>query len=228
MRRLPPPLHSSPLHSLLSARIEPMMRRVMVPLVIPVLIAFTSRVSAQRCDVHYRWQQKIDDTRLTDVPTHTTVASMLRWPVPSFSAASIFWCQARNAREQRVYEVSAWARRLKVESGASGDGDWHIELTGSKTGSVANCVVIEIPPEAVNAAYGKARQNFLKAADDAGATIAQNGDVVPPVRIIVTGLPFFDGEHRGAGSNAPTQHGRCNSNVNALWEIHPVYSVRPR
>jgi hypothetical protein len=29
-----------------------------------------------------------------------------------------------------------------VQNGASGDGDWHIELTGSKTSSVYNCVVI--------------------------------------------------------------------------------------
>jgi hypothetical protein len=68
----------------------------------------------------------------------------LRWPVPEFSAAKRFWCRARNDRERRVYEVLAWARRLKVESGAQGDGDWHIELTGNKNGKVANRIVIEI------------------------------------------------------------------------------------
>jgi hypothetical protein len=97
-----------------------------------------------------------------------------------------------------------------------------------KHGNVTNCIVIEIPPAKLNHAYFTARQEFLKAIGDAGAKIAQNGDVSPPVRIRVTGLPFFDGEHRGAGSNPPHQHGRCNSTVNALWEIHPVYSIGAR
>jgi hypothetical protein len=153
---------------------------------------------------------------------------MLGWPVSAFSAANRFWCRERSARERRVYQVIAWAQRLKVEHGPKGDGDWHIELTGSKNGNVANCIVIEIPPATLNAAYFTARQEFLKAIGDAGATIAQNGDVTPPVRIRVTGLGFFDGEHRGAGSNPPNHHGRCNSTVNALWEIHPVYAIGPR
>ena len=87
--------------------------------------------------------------------------------------------------------------------------------------------MIEIPPENLNEAYGKARQSFLNTIGDAGAKIKRNGDVSPPVRIKATGLAFFDGEHRGAGTNPPHKHGRCNSKVNALWEIHPVYSIGP-
>jgi len=48
---------------------------------------------------------------------------------------------------------------------------------------------------------------------------------VPAARVKVTGLAFFDGEHRGAGGKPPHQHGRCNSKTAALWEIHPVYAV---
>jgi hypothetical protein len=59
------------------------------------------------CDLHYRWQEKIDAT---------------------------------------AYELTAWARRRKVQNGATGDGDWHIELTSSRTGAVTNCIVTEIPP----------------------------------------------------------------------------------
>ena len=48
---------------------------------------------------------------------------------------------------------------------------------------------------------------------------------MPAARVKVTGLAFFDGEHRGAGGKPPHQHGRCNSKTAALWEIHPVYAV---
>ena len=122
-----------------------------------LFISVAGRLPAQHCDGHYRWQQKIDDTHLTESATHTTVASMLGWRVPAFSGAKDFWCRARNAREQRVYQVIAWARRLKVESGAKGDGDWHIELMNSRHGNVANCIVIEIPPATLNDAYFTAR-----------------------------------------------------------------------
>jgi hypothetical protein len=177
------------------------------------------------CDVHYRWQQKIDATHLNDTPISTTVATMLSWASPPFTAAAIYWCQPRNARERRVYRLTAWARRLKLENSASGDFDWHIELTGARTSSVYNCIVVEIPPDTINPAYFQARQDFLATVTDAGSTINGSGDVVPPVRVKVSGLAFFDGEHRGAGSNQPHKHGRCNSKTSALWEIHPVYSV---
>lgn len=146
--------------------------------------------------------------------------------MPRFTAAEAYWCQPRNTREQRVYEITAWARRLKAQNSASGDKGWHIELTGTKTGAIANCIVVEIPPDDLNTVYFDARQDFLRFITDAGAIIKGNGDVSPPVRMNITGLAFFDGEHRGAGSNPPHQHGRCNSETSALWEIHPVYTVR--
>jgi hypothetical protein len=185
-----------------------------------------SPIRAQtHCDVHYRWQQKIDTTHLADTLTHTAVSTMLTWASPAFTSAAIYWCQPRNTREQKVYEVTAWARRLKLQNSATGDFDWHIELTSSKTTSVKKCIVVEIPPGDLNPAYFQAGQDFLAVITDAGSTINGSGDITPPVRLKVTGLAFFDGEHRGAGSNPPHQHGRCNSKTSALWEIHPVYEV---
>jgi hypothetical protein len=177
------------------------------------------------CDVHYRWQEKTDTTHLADTSMSTTVSAMLSWASPPYTAAASYWCQPRNNREQTVYNLTAWARKLAVQNGATGDGDWHIELTGSKNSSIYSCIVIEIPPDTLNPAYFHARQDFLAAITNAGSTINGSGDVVPPVRLKVTGLAFFDGEHRGSGSNPPHQHGRCNSKTSALWEIHPVYAV---
>jgi len=151
---------------------------------------------------------------------------MLTWASPDIWASNPNWCKARNAREQRVYRVTAWVRRYKIQNG-SGDGDWHIELTGSKTGSVTNCIVVEIPPADLDSAFWYARQDFLRVITDAGSKANNSGDILPPARVTFTGLAFFDGEHRGAQgtNNPPHQHGRCNSKTSALWEIHPVYSV---
>jgi hypothetical protein len=177
------------------------------------------------CDVHYRWQEKIDATHLAGTPTTSSVSQIFRWASPSFTAAETYWCQPRNTREQTVYQLTAWTRRLKLQNSPTGDHDWHIELTGSKNSNVKTCIVIEIPPGNLNPAYSKAGQDFLAIITNAGSTINSNGDVVPAVRLKVTGLAFFDGEHRGTGSNPPHQHGRCNSKTGALWEIHPVYAI---
>ena len=48
-----------------------------------------------------------------------------------------------------------------------------------------------------------------------------------PVLVSFTGAAFFDGYHqkRTNGGARASQHGRCNSSVRALWELHPVYKV---
>jgi hypothetical protein len=111
-----------------------------------LFLLIAAPIGAQtHCDVHYRWQEKIDATHLSDASTNTTISTMSTWSSPTFTAAESYWCQVRNPREQTVYQLTAWARRLKVQNGATGDGDWHIELTSSKTSAVTNCIVIEIP-----------------------------------------------------------------------------------
>ena len=149
-----------------------------------LFLLIAAPVGAQtHCDVHYRWQEKIDATHIAGTVASTTVSQMLTWSSPAFTAAETYWCQVRNTREQTVYQLTAWARRLKVQNGATGDGDWHIELTGSKTSAVTNCIVIEIPPDTLNPVYFQARQNFLATITDAGSIIKSTGDVVPAVRV---------------------------------------------
>jgi hypothetical protein len=88
------------------------------------------------CDVHYRWQEKTDTTHVAATVASPSVSQILTWSSPVFTAAETYWCQQRNTREQTVYQLTAWARRLKVQNGATGDGDWHIELTASKTSPI--------------------------------------------------------------------------------------------
>jgi len=54
-----------------------------------------------------------------------------------------YWCQPRNAREQKIYQLTAWARRLAIQNhGTSADYDWHIELTASPTIPVKNNSIV--------------------------------------------------------------------------------------
>jgi len=208
-----------------SSRRVPMLRACSAAVTGLLLFSAVPTGAQAHCDVHCRWQEKIEATHLPNTPTATSVAQMLGWTSPSYTAAETYWCQPRNAREQTVYQLTAWARRLKEQNSATGDHDWHIELTALMNTAVTKCIVIEIPPGNLNPAYFQAGQDLLAVITNAGSIINGSGNVVPPVRLKVTGLAFFDGEHRGSGSNPPHQHGRCNSKTSALWEIHPVNAV---
>jgi len=58
--------------------------------------------------------------------------------------------------------------------------------------------------------------------------IRKGGVLARPVGARISGAAFFDGQHRRGGRRSDRvagDHGRCNSSVRALWEIHPVYRV---
>jgi hypothetical protein len=124
-----------------------------------------------------------------------------------------------------VFAVTGWARSWHVEKAPSGDLDWHIELTQSASSKRTKCVVVEIPDPQFGPIYQKARQDFLDLITH--STINKKKQIIPAVRMTVTGPAFFDGQHRGARgtSNPPSGHGNCNSSASALWEIHPIYAV---
>jgi len=180
-------------------------------------------LAAQACrEPHYRWTQKTD-TALTDRPPEpTSVAKILAaWAPPDL--ASRDHCARRTARELRVYQLTAWIRRVEK---TKDDGDWHIEVTERADSPADSCIVVEIPEPRYSPRYAQAR-----AALDAligGRKIGKRGVLDRPVRARIAGAAFFDGQHRSGGrrsAHIDGEHGRCNSSVRALWEIHPVYRV---
>lgn len=84
-------------------------------------------------------------------------------------------CAPRMGRELKTYSLRGWVRRVKKEE----DGDWHVELTGARTGDVTNCVIVEIPNPDDGSQYTIVRHQFNALIDAAGASIASNGDVTP-------------------------------------------------
>ena len=118
--------------------------------------------------------------------------------------------------------VTGWVRRMRLHES---DGDWHIELTEAATTPVTSCIIAEIPAEAYGVIYGRARGALAALVDT--TQLSPSGDVDPPVRVQLTGAAFYDGYHQkqsaGGGASHPVQHGRCNSSLRALWEVHPAY-----
>ena len=181
--------------------------------------------AAPQCrEPHYRWSQKTDTSLAALSPHPTSVTAILAgWAAPNI--ASRDRCAPRADRELRVFALTGWVRRVeKVKD----DGDWHIELTEGAASPVDSCVVVEIPAPKYGSRYALAR-----AALDSllgGRKIRKGGALEQPALVRVAGAAFFDGQHRRGGRRSDETdggHGRCNSSVRALWEIHPVYRVTP-
>ncbi len=178
---------------------------------------------AQMCrEPHYRWTQKVDTTLAEPPPLDGSVAAILAtWAPPNLGPRDR--CAPRVDRELHTYRVTGWVRRVDR---FKDDGDWHIELTERADSPSDSCVVVEIPARKYSTRYAQAR-----AALDSliGTTrIRRGGILAQSVQARITGAPFFDGQHRRGGRRSDRidgAHGRCNSSVRALWEIHPVYRV---
>ena len=106
------------------------------------------------------------------------------------------------------------------------DGDWHIELTERADSPSDSCIVVEIPAPRYGARYARARAELDSLVGN--RKIRRGGVLARPVRAGISGAAFFDGQHRRGGRRSEQidgAHGRCNSSVRALWEIHPIYRV---
>jgi len=180
-------------------------------------------LGAQVCrEAHYRWTQKTD-TALADLaPQATSVSAILAdWAPPELGPRDR--CAPRSERELLVYSVPAWVRRVEK---LKEDGDWHVEVTERADSPSDSCIVVEIPARRYSPRYARARSGLDSLIGD--RKIGKHGVLVRPVLARIIGAALFDGQHRRGGRRSEKidgEHGRCNSSVRSLWEIHPVYRV---
>lgn len=177
----------------------------------------------QRCDEpHYRWSVKIDTSLAGGPATPASIADILAgWAPPSLGRNDR--CAPRAGRELGVFVVRGWIRRIET---AKDDGDWHIELTAGRASPVDSCIVAEIPMSGLGATYREARAQLTGLL--AGRRRDKQGDLSAPLEVRIVGAAFFDGQHRRTTRKQDRTdggHGRCNTSLSALWEIHPVYAV---
>ena len=195
-----------------------------VDIVLSWLLLVPAAGSGQACaEPHYRWSEKVDTTLQTRSAAPVDIAAILSGWAP-LSLTSRDMCAPRGGREDSVFVLVGWVRRLRLQES---DGDWHVELTEGRATRVDSCIIVEIPAERYGVIYSKARAALASLVDT--TRLGPRGDLGSPVRVRFTGAAFFDGFHQqqpaAGGPPQASQHGRCNSSLRALWELHPVYNV---
>jgi hypothetical protein len=171
---------------------------------------------------HYRWSEKTDTSLMaTGVPRNISIGVVLgHWAPPGLTSHD--WCAPRAGRELLLYSVRGWLRRVET---AKDDGDWHLELTDRPQSPLDSCLVAEIPPGELGAAYRQARADLATALGH--RKMWKRGMLAEPLEVRIVGAAFFDGHHRPTTRPEAInpRHGDCNSSLRALWELHPVYRV---
>jgi hypothetical protein len=198
-------------------------RYVAVAVALGGSILLPNAVTGQTCrEPHYRWSAKIDTTLAALPAAPADIGRILTsWAPPS--PTSTGWCAPRSGREDSVFVLTGWVRRIQLDEA---DGDWHIELTEAVSTPVTACIIVEIPAARYGAVYGVARAALAALVDT--TRLSLRGVVAAPVQVRVTGAAFFDGYHQRTllgGAPRPVLHGRCNGSLSALWELHPIYKV---
>jgi hypothetical protein len=188
------------------------------------LLAGGSSTPRQQCEQpHYRWDVKTDTSLSGRPAVPATITDILtRWPPPALGAGD--GCAPRTGRELNRYVVRGWIRRIEKKKD---DGDWHIEVTAAATSPAESCIVVEIPLPRFGAVYRRARTRLDALLAD--RHFDKDGDLDTPLEVRIAGAAFYDGQHRRTTSKRDRTdggHGRCNSSLRALWEVHPVYDVR--
>ncbi|MCX6626868.1 MAG: hypothetical protein NTW28_04460 [Candidatus Solibacter sp.] len=111
--------------------------------------------------------------------------------------------------------------------GGEGDGDYHIQISGSaSTGD--HCLIVEVPnPDPKFTASTDLRpkfaavREFIKAKMLAGKDPSTAGSVMThPVPVTVTGILFYDDSHVGT-----PPRGKKGMKAATLWELHPVTAI---
>src|SRR2546426_6614901 len=151
------------------------MTRLAVGLGLTWVLFLPRATHGQWCaEPHYRWSEKVD-TALATRPTTPVLLSQIltRWAPRSLTSKDA--CAPRAGREDSVFVVTGWVRRMHLHES---DGDWHIELTEAATTPVTSCIIAEIPAEAYGGIYLPARGAL--AAPVGTTRLSPRGGLDPP------------------------------------------------
>jgi len=167
---------------------------------------------------HFRWLEKTDPGQSSLTPRAVTVPAVLHWVPLGLGQDLASWCAPRQGRELKAFTVTGWVRRVRKQEA---DGDWHVEITSTAQSDPNSCIVVEVPDPSYDSRFSTARDALDGLLH--GSAMSTAGDITPPVRVHFVGAGFYDGWH--SSSTGAKGHGRCNSSLGALWEMHPVFSV---
>lgn len=186
------------------------MRRRILALVFLVAALLPPTVFGQRCGVE-RWSVKTgtdNDAGNIDLanPQQTTIANLIELPAPS----PIPKDHRVNPTETTLFVVNATLTDFKLETGKTGDSDYHLVLQDDQ----GRTMVAEIPsPHCVDDASPFASQIASARAKFDAQFTATSSFQTANVPVQVKGVGFFDFFHNQNGA-APN-----------VIELHPVLDI---
>ncbi len=181
-------------------------------------LAAGAPLDPQACrEPHYRWTLKTDSALAAVAPVVTSVSAILSdWAPPNLGARDR--CAHRSGDHHGAVPRIAGGRRRR----ARGAGRLHASpRRGWSVGAHPRRQRPTYSPR-----YARARAALDSVIGN--RKVRRGGVLARPARARITGAAFFDGQHRRGGRHSDRidgGHGRCNSSVRALWELHPVYGV---
>jgi hypothetical protein len=183
-------------------------------------------------DTHHRWQVKTTLAPGAD-PAHATavrIDDLLALPdAPGVARSDDRYQTARipepigrlGLREGQLVTTSGWLHLVAHPA----DGDYHLQLTGSRAEG-DHCLIVEIPdPDRVTDArvrgVASAAREWVRANALGGEKPKKKGtELDQPIYVTVTGALFYDDAHVGE-----KPRGKRGEHAATLWEIHPVTSI---
>lgn len=132
----------------------------------------------------------------------------------------------RTEEEHHNVEVTGWIVAIKSHED---DRDYHVIVASTPDLDNATFMNVEVSGLPLDHAdeqdFERARVEIQQVLN--GATQHKTGAYArldPPVKVTVKGSIFFDGDHEAGCENCP---GPSFAKPSTVWEIHPVYSIKP-
>jgi hypothetical protein len=150
-----------------------------------------------------------------------TVEEMFGWGLPAgVEDPDVRYSrEVIDGREGRAFRLDALLWLVKVSDDYC---DIHMELSGLAGNKKSFRVIAEIPNDE---AYQPTWEKMLrKVAELKKAKRMSGKELKQPLRLRLTGLPFYDGAH-ARKDEFMVGHGHGSTLVATLWELHPVWDV---
>ena len=189
-------------------------------LLILILVSVSIASAQQNTPKCGKWRWEVKTTTdmeglglLTQTPSKSSIDELvvIKPPKVLSSRNTYDGKLPRYPSEKQVVEIVAYVTEVKHEND---DSDLHFVL---KSTTSANTMVGEIPDPACQAfdKFPNLRKHFVKTRQDGNAVWEKLKTTKKPVKVKITGVPFWDGEH---ATNPTGASKYCR-------EIHPVFSI---
>ncbi|ABF43090.1 hypothetical protein Acid345_4090 [Candidatus Koribacter versatilis Ellin345] len=136
--------------------------------------------------------------------------------------------KAGEPSEGDIITIHGWLQLVAFEKTASGDEDYHIQISASQSDG-KNCIIVEAPnPDFIDDPTLKQQATAIRAwvrekllHDPQREPSSKGIPMTHPPYVSATGQLFFDASHE-QGSDPGGGRGKLGMNAGTVWELHPL------